>query len=682
MGDDMDRSLPPAGWEQVPFAKWWDRGRRILRWFSFCLLTGFGLALFTLLYLKSKPLPPPPIGMTTQLMDIRGKVIDQLDAGEHRDPVRLRKIPQSLIDATLAAEDQRFFDHWGFSTKGILRAAWINLKSRRVAQGASTITQQLARNLYLTHDRTWTRKLREAALTTQLELHFSKREILEMYLNKIYYGHGAYGVERAAHIYFHKPARSLNLAECAMLAGIPRGPGYYSPLADPRRAKRRQELILTRMAKAGFITRRSAEEAKRVPLHYGRPPRPIPARAPWFRDYVIQSAVSRFGLTESQVRSGGLKIYTTLDPARQEAAEKAVARYLNTQDQLEGALVSVDPRTGAIQAMVGGRDYSRSQYNRVFARRQPGSTFKPILYLAALEQGLTPVTRFDSKPTTFLFSDGKYAPTNYHGRYANRPITMGEAIATSDNVYAVRTLLEIGREQAVRMGKKLGIDSSLTPVPSLALGSSAVRPFEMIQVYSTLANGGVKHSPFAIRRIEDTDGQVIARAQPQPTSVIPRPETFVITKMLEKVFASGGTAHRVKQILPRPVAGKTGSTEWDSWLSGYTPDLATTVWLGYDRGKRLPPGTSRLTHNIWGTYMREALATVPPRPFPTPEGVTEVTVDPDTGYRATSACPRREKIWFLNGTEPEKTCPAHREPSPVPKTLDSLWERIKKWWDG
>lgn len=683
MGDDVNRTLPPdTSLEQLPFGKWLLRLRVVLRWFGFCVVTGVALALITVLYLKSKPLPPPQIGITTQILDAQARVIDHLNRGERRDPVQLKELPRSITDATLTAEDQHFYEHWGFSPKGILRAALVNLKQGRVTQGASTITQQLARNLYLTHDRTWSRKWREATLTSQLELHFSKDKILEMYLNKIYYGEGAYGIERAARIYFGKPARDLTLAESAMLAGIPRGPRWYSPLNDRQRAKARQEAILDAMVKNRRITQAEAEQAKSETLVYADHPQPQPAKAPYFRDYVLQEAISRYGLEENQVRGGGLKIYTTLDLNLQKKAEASFHRYLPKQE-LQGALISIDPGNGHIKAMVGGRDYATSQYNRVFSKRQPGSTFKPILYLAALENGLTPATRFESKPTTFIYQGGEYRPTNYHNRYAHRAITMGEALATSDNIFAIHTHLAIGEEEAVRMGRRLGIHSPLKPVPSLALGTSAVSPFEMVQVYATLANGGIHHQPTSILRIEDAEGHVLAGPRRQPEQVLSPAETFVMTHMLRDVFSPGGTGRRVGQIINRPVAGKTGSTDWDSWLSGYTPRLATTVWVGYDRGKRLPPGTSRHTHNIWGHFMKNALhgtSILHPRP---PEGVAKVKIDPQTGEKATAACPNTKEVWFLSGTEPTQICKRHRETAPhVPSKEPSLWERIKKWWSG
>lgn len=683
MADDIDRTastnsipsiLPHAG-------RWRRRGRFLLRWVAFCLMAGVGLAILAVLYLKSKPLPPPDIGMTTQIVDVRERAIDQWDKGEHRNYVPLKQLPASLIQATLVAEDRQFYHHHGFSPRGILRAAWVNLRAGRVSQGASTITQQLARNLYLTHDRTWSRKIKEAIYTAQLELHFSKDEILEMYLNKIYYGHGSYGVERAARAYFGKPAHNLTLAESAMLASIPRGPRWYSPLENGTRAKQRQVAILDAMARQGILPAQEAKRAKQEQLVYATPPQPGPARAPWFRDMVLNEAVSRFGLDEAIVRNGGLRIYTTLDLSMQEQAEKAMQRSLTTRPHLEGALISVDPHTGHIKAMVGGRDYRRSQFNRVFAKRQPGSTFKPIIYLAALERGLTPATRFESKPTAFSSDGTTYRPTNYHGRYADRLISMGEAIATSDNVYAVHTHLTIGEEDTVRMARRLGIHSPLTPVPSLALGTSDVSPYEMVQVYATLAAGGIHHPPTAILRIEAPDGRVLAQAKAEEEQVLTPDKAFVMTHMLKKVFQPGGTAYGVKRILNRPVAGKTGSTDWDSWLSGYTPDLATTVWLGYDQHQPLPQGTSRLTHQAWGSFMKNALANVKPHRFPVPSGVVRVKIDPESGLVAGPDCPRSLDSYFLQGTEPRQTCSLHH-PKADETEPQSWWERIIKWWLG
>lgn len=637
--------------------------------------------LLTILYLKSRPLPPPEIPMTTKIVDENGRVIDQLDNGEHRDPVRLSHVPRSLVAATLAAEDQSFYRHWGFSLKGIARAAWVNLKERRLAQGASTITQQLARNLYLTQDRTWSRKLKEAALTAQLELHYSKNEILEMYLNKIYYGHGAYGIQRAAKIYFGKPVEHLTLGESAMLAGIPRGPAYYSPFEHPERAKQRQRAILDAMVKIGFLKRAQAEEAKREPIVLaGKPPSENASSAPYFRDYIVKTAVTQLGLDEDLVRHGGLTITTTLNLDMQKAAEQAVKHYVGDKKGLQAALISIEPRTGYIRAMVGGKSYLDSQYNRVFAKRQPGSSFKPILYLAALQHGYTPLTRIESRPTTFTYQGKTYAPQNFGSSYVNRPITLREAIARSDNIYAVTTHFRIGLDQLVQTARRLGISSPLQPVPSLALGTYAVSPFEMGQVYATLANEGVSNPPTGILKIVDAHGQVLYQHQPRPTQTVPAAPTFVLTHLLQSVFESGGTAHRVQQMLSRPMAGKTGSTDWDGWLSGFTPELATTVWVGYDRQRLLPNRDARLSLYIWGAYMHDALKNRPPTLFRPPVGVKGVYVDPETDALATDTCPHPALEYFVAGTEPKVTCPVHPPTSEKERESPSLLDRILQWF--
>jgi 1A family penicillin-binding protein len=660
---------------------WWRILRGILRWCKRCMLALVALALLAgvfLLYLKSRPLPAPSITSVSLLYSDQGTLLGPIDEGEQREPVRLNEIPRALILATLAAEDKTFFAHHGFSLRGIARALLANLKAGHVVQGASTITQQLARNLYLTHDRTWSRKWKEALYTVQLELHFDKKQILEMYLNKIYYGNGAYGVGRAARLYFHKKAEELTLAESAFLAGIPRGPRHYSPYEHFGRIKQRQEHILNLMVKDGLITQEEAEAARhqKLALH---PPNPSQkALASYFRDYVVKTAVNRYGLEESLVRHGGLKIYTTLDPAMQKAAETAVRQTIGSKAGLEAALVSVDPQTGFIKAMVGGKDYRTSPYNRVFARRQPGSSFKPIVYLTALENGFTPLTRIMSQPTTFAYEGGVYRPGNFQNRYAGRPITMREAIAHSDNIYAVSTQFQVGIGKVLETARHLGIRSPLSPTPSLALGSYPVSPFEMVQAYATLAAGGVRHPLIGIKKIVDPYGNVLVEETPAPSRVTTAAHAFVLTKLMESVLEPGGTGTRARQLFQRPAAAKTGTTDWDGWLSGFTPDLTTTVWVGYDKGKALPHSDARLAQFIWGRYMNAATANQPLRIFPTPRGVTAAYIDTDTGYLATPECPHTRLEYFVRGTEPTETCPAHPIPRPAVEP-QSMLDRFLRW---
>lgn len=651
------------------------RGIRVacLSFLAFVLLFGF-----LLLYLKSRPLPTPDLYRTSNLYDEKGRPLGPLDEGEHREPVRLSEVPQAMIDATLAAEDKTFFTHHGFSLTGIARAAWANVKHGEIVQGASTITQQLARNLYLTHDRTWARKLKEAILTAQLELHFSKRQILEMYLNEIYYGHGIYGIARAAEIYFNKKVSQLNLAECAFLAGIPRGPYYYSPYLHPNRAIERQKHILSLMRKNGTISEQEMNAALRQPLAVAPRTKPEKLKAHYFRDYLIHTAVTRYGLDESLVRHGGLKIYTTLNPAMQAAAEKAVKQYTTSHADLEGALISVDPHTGHIKAMVGGKDYQRSQFNRVFAKRQPGSVMKPVLYLRALEKGFTPLTKIPSQPTVF-YHDGKpYIPRNYQNRYANRPITLREAIARSDNIYAVSTLFRIGAEEEMDAARRLGIRSHLSPTPSLALGSYDVTPFEIAEAYATIASGGVRHPLTAITKIVDPYGRVLVEEKPAATRVTSSGPAFVLTKLMGSVFEPGGTGYRIRQLFHRPAAGKTGTTDRDGWLAGFTPDLVTAVWVGYDQGKILPHSEARLSQLIWAQYMREATRTMPLRSFAMPADAVGVSIDPKTGHRATPHCPHAQMEYFVRGTEPTTFCPEH--PAASGTKGHSLFRRLVDWW--
>lgn len=640
-----------------------------------CLALCCGIGL---MILKSRPLPPPDTYASSTIFDDQGRVLGTLDQGEPRDIVQLKQIPPSLIKATLAAEDKHFFEHHGFSFTGIGRALLANIKAGKVVQGASTITQQLARNLYLTHDRTWSRKLKEAIYTLQLELHFSKEEILQLYFNEIYYGHGAHGIGRAAKMYFNKKVEDLNLAESALLAGIPRGPSYYSPYRHLERAKERQRHILDLMAKNRVISKASAEMAKQQALAITPPSGQEKTNANYFRDYIVQTAVTKYGLDEAFVRSGGLKIYTTLNRDMQRAAETAVTHFTRNHEGLQGALISADPRNGHIKAMVGGKNYSESQYNRVFAKRQPGSSFKPIVYLSALEHGFTPLTKIMSRPTIFQFGTETYAPHNFQNHYAYQPITLREAIARSDNIYAVSTLARIGIDPVIQMARRLGITSRINPTPSLALGSYPVSPYEMAQAYTTLAAGGVKKPLVGIVKIVDPFGRVLVEEHPEQKRVTSPAHAFVLTKLLEDVLKPGGTGQRAYHLFSRPAAGKTGTTDWDGWLSGYTPDLVTTVWVGYDQGKKLPHQQAHLAQYIWARYMKQATRNQPARVFTMPPGVKAVYVNPKTEQVATPQCAEKtaQMEYFVAGTEPKTHCLPQTNP---PDKMPSVLQRFLNW---
>ncbi|AJY74991.1 transglycosylase domain-containing protein [Paenibacillus beijingensis] len=648
-----------------------------------------------LLYLRIQSLPASSISQTSQIYDLHGSLIDTFHTGQNRKSVALADISPHLIEATVAIEDRRFYQHLGFDVKGMTRAALVNLEHMSTKQGASTLTQQLARNLYLTHERTWQRKLKEAVYTIQLEMNYSKDEILGLYLNQIYYGHGAYGIEAASQMYFGKHASRLSLAESAMLAGIPKGPKYYSPYMDMKNAKDRQKTILQAMVEGGRISQAEADEAFREVLAF----KPLAADgsggfAPYFRDYVRQIAVDVLGIDEARLSEGGVHIYTTLDPDAQKAAEQAVKEGMPPGSEQQAALVSIDPRTGYVKAMVGGRNYKTNQYNRALAgTRQPGSSFKPILYLTALENGMTPVTPFRSAPTVFTYDGGRktYQPHNYNNKYTGGFINMREAIASSDNIYAVNTVMSVGADKVIEMARKLGIDSPMRPVPSLALGTFPVSPLEMASAFGTLAAGGVHVKPVAILRIEDSKGEVLYQAQPEAQRVVDAAHAYVLTSMMESVFETGGTGNRVAAMIKRPIAGKTGTTSSDAWLVGYTPELATAVWVGYDKGRALTKAEEHRAAPIFARYTEQALAAVPPKMFPIPEGVVGVYINPASGKLASLRCSGSRLEMFVRGTEPTEICGA-AETDVSPGTSDggssadeaakrSWLDHLKRWWN-
>lgn len=428
-------------------------------------------------YLYQKDLPPIGDDIRSKLLDSRGNVLATFtNDGRSRDPVKLEEISRLLIQATLAVEDRKFYDHSGFDLKGMARAVLVNLEAGKRTQGASTLTQQLARNLYLTHEKTWTRKAKEALYTMQLEMKFSKDEILNMYLNEIYYGHGAYGIEAAARMYFGKAAADLDLAESAMLAGIPKGPTYYSPYTHMENAKKRQGIILSAMANVGDITDAEAQAAAREGLKFKpQGQKDTTVAAPYFRDYVRSLVIDTLHISSDELDQGGLKVYTTLDSDMQQAAEDAVDKGMDGSSELETALVSIDPRTGYIKAMVGGTNYRTNPFNHALATtRQPGSSFKPIMYLTALSsKTMTGLSVFNSQPTLFHYDNNRktYQPRNFGDKYLGE-INMRQAIAASDNIYAVNTIMKVGADKVAEMAANMGIGSPLQSVPSLALGTS------------------------------------------------------------------------------------------------------------------------------------------------------------------------------------------------------------------
>jgi 1A family penicillin-binding protein len=644
-----------------------------------------------LVYLYNTSLPTADTDRNSRILDSQDQVMATFSAsGRSYDHVTLDQISPLLVNATLSVEDRKFYKHSGFDMKGMGRAILVNLENMDRSQGASTLTQQLARNLYLSHAKTWSRKIKEALYTVQLEMKYNKTEILQMYLNEIYYGHGAYGIEAASRMYFGKSANVLTLAESALLAGIPKGPTYYSPYNHMDNALSRQKIVLSTMVEMGHITKLEANTAAREKLVFlPQGAQKTIVTAPYFRDYVRQLVLSQFGITEEQLDHGGLNIYTTLDAHAQQVAEEVVAKEMDQDSELETALISVDPRTGYIKAMVGGKNYVTNQYNHALATtRQPGSSFKPIMYLSALSSlQMNPLSIFKSEPTLFHYDNNRktYQPSNFGDKYLGE-IDMRQAIAASDNIYAVNTIMTVGSDKVVDTAKRLGIVSPLQAVPSLALGTSPVSPFEMASAFAVISNAGLRMPPVAVLKITDAVGEIIYEAEPsQGEQVVDPAAAYVLTHLMESVFEIGGTGNRVSSIMKRPVAGKTGTTNTDAWLVGFTPELATAVWVGYDKGRNIENADGRRAAPIFAQYTEKALENVPPKIFAIPEGVVSVYINPESGLLATADCPNKTLEVFIQGTEPTEYCTLHGgETTPTPVKVQtqnqSWWSNLKQWW--
>ncbi|CAM3764158.1 transglycosylase domain-containing protein [Alicyclobacillus pomorum] len=641
-------------WRNLP---WWSK------YLALPLVCGFGGMTALLVCLRMTPLPDGIMVNPTHIDSADGQRLAEWTLkGDRSMHVPLSQIPQALRNATIAVEDANFYHHLAFNPLSIGRALVVDMRRGKVVEGGSTITQQLAKNLFLSQDRTITRKLREALYAIQLELHESKDSILEEYLNAVYYGHGAYGVDAAAHLYFNKSVQNLDLAECAMLAGLPKGPSLYSPLVNMTLAKQRQHTVLTRMVQTGHISQAEADKAFQEPLQLSTFHTPV-QRAPYFTSTAVAEAEQNFHLSPDDLYRGDLRIKTTLDPLLQQAAERAISTTLTGTKGLQAALVALDPQTGAIKAMVGGRDYGSSPYNRVFAERQPGSTFKAMLYAAALEHGWTPARQVNSEVTTFMYDQDKlYTVHDYGEFYAHRPLTMREAIARSDNVYAVTTNLDVGPDTVLNTAHRMGIDSQMKPYPSLALGVFPTSPLQVATAYATLANGGYRVTPFTVSEVRDDKTGDVWVSHPKADKALSRQVAFQMTDLLTSVFEPHGTGYSARQYLHGVAAAKTGTTKSDVWMVGYTPKLVCAVWVGYDDNRPLTLTESHLAAPIWAKFMGTAQQRLPSDWFKPPGGLVRKVIDPVTAGLATDKCSVTEADYFARGTEPEQPCPLHATP--------------------
>ncbi|NLA06277.1 MAG: PBP1A family penicillin-binding protein [Firmicutes bacterium] len=625
--------------------------------------------------------PIPAVRGESVFYDIHGEVIAST-AAPSRIQVPLSDISPYLRHAFIAVEDSRFYRHPGIDPIGITRALIRNVHAGRIVEGGSTITQQLAKNMYLPATRTVGRKLAEAVLALYLEVRFSKDEILERYLNLVYLGHGAHGVEAGARLYFGKQASDLSLAEASMLAGITRAPFYYSPYRDMNAAIRRRQTVLDRMVDTNYISQSEADEASKEAVHVVGLGRRETRAAPYFMDYVTDEALKLLGDEGMLLYSGNLKIHTSLDMNFQKAAERAFAKGLDALTpstetegpdseakrpiQPQGALVALDPRSGHVKALIGGRSYSETQFNRAMqALRQPGSSFKPFFYAAALENGFTAASVLPCEPVTFYRQRLPYTPTDYgEFEYHFRWLTLREALVTSCNVVSVSLANILGPEKGIEMARLLGISSPLGPNLSLVLGTSEVTPFEMALAFAPFANGGKRVQPIFINSIEDRWGRELYKAPTTTRQVLDPRTAFIITDILRQVVTQWGTAGAISSRLTRPVAAKTGSTQnyRDAWFIGYTPDLVCSVYIGND-DPGIPLGKSGATAAgpIFTDFIEDALRDMPALSFQTPRGIVRAEICHETGCLASPACPNTRWELFKSGTQPTYQCPWHSE---------------------
>lgn len=575
--------------------------------------------------------------------------------------IKLKDISKYLVNATIYSEDKNFYNHDGFDIPRIIKSIFINIKSKDLTQGASTITQQYARNLFLTFDKTWERKIKEAWYAFKLEAQYSKDEILEGYLNTINYGNGILGIENASLYYFNKSAKDLSMAEATMLAGIPKSPDNYSPLNDKNAAKKRQKEILKALVNNKIISQKTMDETLDVKLSfYGKKENLNLSTLMYYQDAVIRELQDLKIVSEDAIRQEGLKIYTNLDIEAQTSLENAIKNNLEGKEEMQTSAVMINPNNGKVIALAGGKDYSKSQYNRAMqSKRQVGSTMKPILYYAALENGLTASTTFLSKPTTFSLDNGlTYSPSNYGNIYPNDKITMALAIAYSDNIYAIKTHLFLGEDMMIKYAKKMGINSKLEANASLPLGTNELSILEFTNAYASFANSGYKVKEHLIEKVEDGNGDIIYEFKEKKEKILNKSYTFILSELLSNTYDTSlksytaPTCASISAKLTKKYAVKSGTTDYDLWTVGYNPDIVVGVWTGYDDNRKLSNKEYKYSKNIWADAIEGYLRDKDPKWYDKPDNVVGVLTDVNNGKVATNDSKLKKILYYIKGTEP------------------------------
>lgn len=614
------------------------------------------------IYIKTSPKPEIYSANNLVLYDSTENVFFQ--GNESKEWISLDEISDYLIKATIYTEDKHFYKHFGFDLFRILKASYINIISGKTMQGASTITQQYAKNLFLDFDKTWKRKWDEMWYTMKIEANYSKDEILEGYLNTINYGHGMYGIENASKFYFNKSAKDLDLAEASILTGIPKSPANYSPIVNFDLAKKRQLTILELMEKNKVITEEEKNEAYNEELVFsGVDNSEELSTIMYYQDAVLKELKDINSIPLSYSDSKGLKIYTNLDFKAQQSLEKNIKEVLPDTSKIETSAVMMNPNTGGIIALVGGRDYNKSSYNRAIeSRRQVGSTMKPYLYYAALENGFTSSSAFTSEKTTFTFNNqDDYAPNNYNNTYGNKPISMGTAIAYSENIYAVKTHLFLGGDALINVARRVGITAKLENVPSLPLGTNEISIIEMAAGYSAFANLGYKVKPHLIEKVVDAKGNVLYEADDSKELVLNSSIVFILNNLLTATYDPDyidynyPTAITLASKLTHKYGLKSGTTNSDNWNIGFNRDIVTAVWIGYDDNKALSTSEYKYAQNIWFKTTEAYEAGKPEAWYDIPSNISAMFVEPISGKPVVDNSTKKKLMYFIKGTEPSST---------------------------
>lgn len=609
--------------------------------------------------------PPGAHFSAVKIYDAKGRLITRL-LPEGREFVRISQIPVKLRNALVAVEDHRFYSHHGVDILGVGRALVKNIMKGRVVEGGSTITQQLVKNMLLSNERTVSRKLKEGVLALEFEQKYTKDQILEMYFNYVYFGNGSWGVQQAARLYFDKNVSDLTLAECAVLAGIPKSPNKFNPLADKVACKTRRNLVLEKMVENGYINAHEQAGAAKTALSGALLP-----KKSHFSEYMKHKLVTMHG--DVIISTGGYKVYSTLDLDLQRVAEQAFSngfkrlesRYPKLAGQrLQGSFLAIDPHNGHIKAVIGGRDFASSPYNRAFyAKRQPGSSFKPFIYAAAVERGFTVSSMWNDSPVSYDRGNGKtWEPANFENKYFGKQ-SLRDALADSNNVITVKLLEAIDIQPVKHLASRLGISSPLAVNLSLALGTSEVSLQELVYAYGAFANAGQIAVPQSIIRIDDPNGKVLFEGTTSLSQAISPETAYLVTDMLRGVVDFGTGRSIRKWGFKKICAGKTGTTDEcnDAWFIGFVPDLVAGFWVGFDNprsmGSSLTGGAACAP--MWAEFMQKTQKYVPATPFIMPETLITAEIDQSSGLLATSGCPEKKTEIFVPGTEPVAYCQDH-----------------------